>query len=429
VVEGKSWDEIQAEFPGVPFSSLRGRLSDYRRLKEANAARSEAPPQPNQEPTPRHKVEFTEEGDTAVATSTSTRIRTLEQLLEAAQVDLRVWQVKSYTVNVWEQGANIDGDIQVTPLFQVKAILIPNIEARATNLIEDLRHEMRQFAPRYTIAKPPKTAVTTQDAHLLELNVPDLHFGKWAWDEETGEFYDMTEARRLYEWAIDTLLSRARHEAVEQVLFVMGNDLFNADNIFHTTTKGTPQDMHGTHRQHFRLVRQMMRQTIDRLTAVAPVHVVVMPGNHDRQTTYFLGEALEDWYANCDTVTVDNSPLSRKYYRYGRNLIGFAHGDQMKPGNMPLKMATERPEDWAATQYREWHIGHFHRKREFSFLATDEANGVRVRVLPSLSAADRWHSDNGYDGGVRAAEAYLWHRTQGLVAQYSANVNMEDCDE
>lgn len=49
------------------------------------------------------------------------RIRTLDQLLKACQVDLKVWEVERYTVNKWEVGAkDPDGEIVVTPLFQVK---------------------------------------------------------------------------------------------------------------------------------------------------------------------------------------------------------------------------------------------------------------------------------------------------------------------
>lgn len=56
--------------------------------------------------------------------SKSPRIKTLDQLLEACEVDLKVWTVDNYIVNKWEVGAkNADKEIIVTPLFQVKAHL------------------------------------------------------------------------------------------------------------------------------------------------------------------------------------------------------------------------------------------------------------------------------------------------------------------
>ena len=53
------------------------------------------------------KVSFEERGNTAEAASESARIRTLEQLLDAARVDLGTWQVRDWGVKKWEVGANV----------------------------------------------------------------------------------------------------------------------------------------------------------------------------------------------------------------------------------------------------------------------------------------------------------------------------------
>ena len=41
--------------------------------------------------------------------------------------------------------------------------------------------------------------------------------------------------------------------------------------------------------------------------------------------------------------------------------------------------------------------------------------GVRVRVSPALCPPDAWHAEHGFTA-LRAAEAYVWHTTDGLVA-------------
>jgi hypothetical protein len=52
---------------------------------------------------PGQKIEFIEEGNTARARSISTRIKTLDQLIEACDVDLDVWQVGSkWGAKAWE---------------------------------------------------------------------------------------------------------------------------------------------------------------------------------------------------------------------------------------------------------------------------------------------------------------------------------------
>ncbi len=84
---------------------------------------------------------FEARGNFAEATSGDGRIRTLEALLEACQVDLTVWAVERYVVNKWEVGraaADVNltwdegvmsghkrdvGAVSVEPLWQVKAWL------------------------------------------------------------------------------------------------------------------------------------------------------------------------------------------------------------------------------------------------------------------------------------------------------------------
>ena len=62
------------------------------------------------------------------------------------------------------------------------------------------------------------------------------------------------------------------------------------------------------------------------------------------------------------------------------------------------------------TLFRECHTGHTHMTK------LDEQHGVRVRVLPALCPADAWHSENGYIGNKRSAEAYVWDKNEGLIS-------------
>jgi hypothetical protein len=51
----------------------------------------------------------------------------------------------------------------------------------------------------------------------------------------------------------------------------------------------------------------------------------------------------------------------------------------------------------------------------------NSTNGVRVRVLQSLSGTDNWHSRQGYVGECGAAEAFIWSKTRGLRANLVSN--------
>ena len=422
---------IYDQYPDVPQSTIRYWINNERKAREAAGEEITPPPRFNaavpsaksKEPIPpQHKVEFTESGDEATAFSISPRIKTLEQLLEAADVDLNKWQVNSWTANKWEMAANVDGEIVITPLFQVKANLGPNKAVQARLLLDDLRADLRAAAPVYDVPAVKLPA----GGHLLEISVFDLHFGKWAWRPEAGDGYDMETAEQLFLWAVDYLAARADKavDGISQVLLPLGNDLFNADGLAGMTTKGTPQDRHGSHRQHFRRVRQMVRTAVDRLVKIAPVKIVIVPGNHDMETMYYLGEALDDWYSRHEWVEVDNSPMLRKYHQHGRNLIGFTHGNEEKVADLPMIMSNEAKAEWSETDWHEWHIGHTHKKKEMKFMPVDEIGGVRIRTIPSLSATDEWHYKRGYVNGIRAAEAYVWHLKHGLVVPLSTPLTL-----
>jgi len=108
--EGLTWAEIEERFPEVRRGALRYRCAQYRRA----GTKTES-----------GQVEFDEQRNTAVATSSSARITTLEQLLVFCRVDLDVWRVERHVVNKWEVGAKApNGQVVVTPLFQVKAWLV-----------------------------------------------------------------------------------------------------------------------------------------------------------------------------------------------------------------------------------------------------------------------------------------------------------------
>lgn len=126
----------------------------------------------------------------------SSRITTLEQLLNICQVDLLIWTVDHYIVNKWEVGAKtakkrlsftdgvitsgeIDdsGKLTVEPLFQVKAWL-------------------RRIEPQSPVIRPIEITIShTQEPVKIKPNdgeietlayLPDMQFGYWR-DFETGK--------------------------------------------------------------------------------------------------------------------------------------------------------------------------------------------------------------------------------------------------
>jgi len=119
-VEKLKWREIKALHPEVPLETMRGRCRSF-----ANRQEQEPKQQKNETA---ESTFFEEFRNTASAETKSTRIKTLEQLLEACEVDLDVWRVDHHVLNKWETGMKIGPKgaetVVVEPLFQVKAWLV-----------------------------------------------------------------------------------------------------------------------------------------------------------------------------------------------------------------------------------------------------------------------------------------------------------------
>lgn len=344
-----------------------------------------------------------------------TRIHTLAQLIEYCEVDLSIWEVERFVVNKWEVGAKGDtGVLQVEPLYQVKATLVQRkaiCDARAE--IEKLKDDVKSQVPIKVSKFKKKDKLF---GRMLEINIPDAHFGKMAWSRETGyQSYDTPIASATFLRALDTLIERSEGLDIDKVLFVVGNDLLNSDNEQGTTTKGTQVATDCRYQKTFLTVRRTITEAIKRLKEIAPVHVVMISGNHDDLGVWHLGDSLECAFANDEDVQIDNEPRARKYVRYGNVLLMFTHGDKGKREDYPLLMATERSKDFGETKFREIHTGHIHQTK------VQEWHGVRVRILPSLSPPDAWHSENAFTGQLRTAEAYVWDFYDGLIAQFYHN--------
>jgi len=405
----KLWNE------GLNYTEIAERLIEMHGLKESqrrNLRRHAS--KIIKEATEKNSYRWDEaDSNASVEYTTTARIETLEDAIAFSKVDTNLWEVERWTFNKWE--TTVEGN--PTPLIQVKVWFKKKKEDEVT--IEDIRkdiiEEVKSYAPKF---KTINYNFNSKDRNLLEINLFDVHFGKLAWHEESSDNYDLKIASdRVYE-AVEGLLQKSKGFPIERILLPTGNDLFNSDKDypFSSTTAGTPQHEDARWQKTFRTVRKVISDVILSLSEIAPVDVPIIPGNHDKTKCFFLGDSLEGWFHNNPQVTVDNSPKTRKYYMYGQNLIGLCHGDKEKLVELPLIMAQEVPEMWANTIHREFHLGHFHHKKDMKWMSTQEFKGVVVRLLRSLSGNDAWHFEKGYIGGVPSAEGFIWNNNKGMVA-------------
>lgn len=343
--------------------------------------------------------------------------QTIEEALQKNGVDLSLWSIQRYEVASWEMGAKVDNEIITRPLHAIRVYLVPNeanaeVQAFKQALLDELR-----MVGQETYTPPPVPPITDKSPRMALVAIADLHIGKLAWHRETGTNYDSDIAVALGRYAYRTLLERISSHPIEEVVLLMGNDLMHVDNHNNTTSSGTPMDSVDTRWQRsFRLAKDLAIWAVRQYRPLAKVRVVMIPGNHDRERIFYLGEVLEAFFHHDDHVSIQHGPSPRQYYHWRNVLLGFTHGNKEKLKDLPMLMATEQPTPWSKSKYREWLVGHYHAKGEV-VRNLQEAMGVRVRIMPSLSATDAWHHENGFVGNNRAAEAYIYHPVYGLETE------------
>ncbi len=350
----------------------------------------------------------------------SERITTLEEALEFSKVDLDIWEVERHIFNSWEttlgKGAgeyNQSTNIQIKIWFKKKVK-----EIAQENFKEDLRKELCSISPIVKLKSRSKAS-----GKLLEIDIFDPHFGKLAWGAETGENYDIDIAEQRYMTALSELLQRASGgDKIEKIVFPIGNDLMHTDTTLSTTTSGTQMDSDIRWQKMWLRTRSAVMRGIKMATEVAPVDIVVVPSNHDFQTIFYLGDLLECYYKNDKNISVDNNPKIRKYYTFGKCGIGFTHGNEENHNDLAVIMLREMQKQWSDVKYMEWHLGHFHKKKEMKFKSSDDYKGIGVRLLRSLSSADSWHFRRGFVGTIKGAEAFIWDKEYGVTANIMHNL-------
>jgi hypothetical protein len=251
----------------------------------------------------------------------------------------------------------------------------------------------------------------SHDADLLTL-IPmgDPHFGLMTWAKEVGEDFDLKIAENLTFAAVDRLCDLTPSSQTAMLLNL--GDFYHADNGTNRTPQsGNSLDVDG----RFQLIAQVgLRAMVRCIRRLLEKHENVIVrnnrGNHDPHQAFMLSLALDAMFSNEPRVLVEMTPASFYYFRFGKTLIGSTHGDGAKLADLPLIMASDVPQDWAAATWRVWHCGHFHHDQ------LKDHPGCTVETHRTLATNDAWHRHAGYRSG-RDLKAVIYHREHGEVSR------------
>jgi hypothetical protein len=370
----------------------------------------------------------------ATLTLESLTITTLEQALEVSNVDMTQWKVDRYTIGSWQVTLKmkrvVGKDAKGNPITEdyPKTVTMYKIQVWLVKLhnmewVEAIRNLIKEV-PKIKTPKRIEPFIEENDRYLLEVALFDVHFGMLAWDKETPHDYDLDITEKLFLYAVQDLLNKSAGYKPSRIIFPFGNDFLHIDDPTNLTPQNrNPLDVDSRLIKIYQKAKLAVIKAIDYCRQVAPVDVVWIPGNHDPNVSYYLCDVISEVFADDEHVTVDVGPKWRKFYPWGDSLLAFTHGVEEPLRDLPSIIATEEPQLWGNSKYREIHIGHKHRKQEMRWVNVDTHAGTVVRMIPSIATEDAWHYRKGYIKGYHAAESYIWDKNFGVIGQFTSYID------
>ena len=260
-------------------------------------------------------------------------------------------------------------------------------------------------------SKPKKRKLAKEvKEYVAVLGLTDLHIGKRGVDGYNSE---VASKRAINTVTKATTLAQGSWGIPDYWVITCGSDMLHVDNYQGTTQKGTPMDTDVDPVEMMAIAYRTMETIVLLLQETAPVKVVAMTGNHDRMLSALLGMMIGARFNDDPRIEVIDGSRGSAYIRYGASLLGFNHGDSIKPDKLPSIMSAERPEDWGACKGNwDWFCGHLHSL----ILKVSEHNGCRVWTMPALSGTDRWHKLNGYAFNRKQLAMFRVEPNNGVVA-------------
>lgn len=328
-----------------------------------------------------------------------------EGLLRLHGYDPAIWKVLSAKSSQWEAQSEL-GIKQLT----ASKITIAKKDFDEAITDYDKLDELFNFKPKLEYCLKS----TIDHGKMLLIPIADLHFGMVAYDAYGNETNNMDITEKRLQAFVEDVILKAKSlysEHINEVHLVLGNDFFNADNMYGTTFKGTQQVQETNYYNIYEKAFKMMVTIIEKIKAAfgkdAVVVITGVKANHDMTASYHFLHALNAYYRDSKNVDIEPGSLRQNTFvlKYGKNMIGFSH--DMKPKNCLRELAHKGTVFWSETTHKYFFIAHLHHEE------TNEDGDVLIRRLPILSGASDWAKSMGYSNAGPRAQAFVFDYDDG----------------
>lgn len=297
-------------------------------------------------------------------------------LLKVHGYDPDKWEIVNAKQTIWNQSSGQKG---IVDLYSSKITVCPR---KDFNWNKDNIKKLFNSLSRNVEISERNYKKSDKERDLLFIPLADIHFGLMSTLELTGEEYNVRIAKKRVHYVINKILDRIHPLSVQKIVFLIGNDGINADNLNGTTANGTPQDNQLNWFDTIRQFTELMIEVLNQLEGIAPVDAYFVPSNHDLHSMFGVCETLKAYYRDDPCITICGEATQRKYFQFGNNMIGFSHDEKEK--NVAKIMAAEQPKMWGETRFKYFMISHLHHE------IVNDDYGVDIRRLPTISGRSYW---------------------------------------
>ena len=336
----------------------------------------------------------TETSEINVAIDDESRLRDYEYLLKLHNYDPDLFEVKQAKNSKWQCGDRV--------LYSSKLTVKPKSEYEIKFNTDNINSILADINPWQTAEVLPKIS----NGNMLLISISDLHMNLKSSEMITGNEYNCGVAEECFNRAMHDIFSETKNYNFSKIVFTIGGDMFNADNVNNTTVHGTQQDCEVHMFEAFERMLRIVTSTLIKLEKFAPVDVIYIPGNHDETVGWHFAKVLEAYFREDENITIDTSPLMRKYYVYGNTLLVFAHDADVK--RLPMIIADEARDLWSKTKYTDVYLQHLHSEQVLL-----EDHHIRIQRLPTISGVSKWTHEKGYSS-ARQNKAFIYDYDRGL---------------
>ena len=368
----------------------------------------------------------TETDDSIHVICDSKRIVTKQDVIEKFDIDTEIWKVKEFTVKTSEgyrkdrkvdwhvtNGSVDKGDVDdtgkmlIVPMYHTETKFIKKApddlwtQKNIDKLFEGIKSKNllpKKISPSYY----------SKNGKALLVPIADFHLGLLATKKTNDNEYNIAIAEKLFLQTINLIKERVEGSKFEEVIFVLGNDFLNSDNLEGNTSHGTPQDNETFWYEVVDKAIELITIGVNSLLEISKVHVFNVVSNHDNHSMYAIMKTIQAVFADNVNVIVDVSSLPRKYKKFGKTLIGLTH--DMKIARALELMTTERKEEWSTSNYFYWILAHLHRAMQY-----EKQGEVQIYRVPTISGFSRWSNENGFVNTEKKTQCFIIDSEYGFT--------------